>query len=130
MVFASPLTYHAPMLLPERLPPERTVRRRIIELLADTRLSSYQLAQRLGIPERQVEEHLPHIVKSLARDRTRRFVLEPASCFECGFVFRERRRLTRPGRCPACRSEGVSAPRYGIDSIKGRTGTSGQSRSK
>lgn len=109
------------MLLPERLPPERTVRRRIIDLLADTRLSSYQLAQRLGIPERQVEEHLPHIVKSLARDRMRRFVLEPASCFDCGFVFRARRKLTRPGRCPACRSEGISAPRYGIDSIKRRS---------
>lgn len=118
------------MPVPEHLPPERTVRRRIMDLLADTRMSSYQLAQRLGIPERQVEEHLPHIVKSLARDRMRRFVLEPATCFECGFVFHERRKLTRPGRCPACRGEGISAPRYGIDSIKRTVGTSGQSGGK
>lgn len=103
------------------LPPDRTVRQRIIELLTDTRLSSYQLAQRLGIAERQVEEHLPHIVKSLARDRMRRFVLEPATCFDCGFAFRGRKKLTRPGRCPVCRGEGISAPRYGIDLIKGRT---------
>lgn len=102
------------------LPPDRTVRQRIIELLTDTRLSSYQLARRLGIAERQVEEHLPHIVKSLARDRMRRFVMEPASCLDCGFVFRGRRKPTRPSRCPTCHSEGVSAPRYGIDSVKGR----------
>jgi len=98
--------------------PERTVRQRMIELLTDARRSSFQLAQLLGIPERQVEDHLPHIVKSLARDRSRRFVLEPSTCSDCGFVFRDRRRLTRPSRCPRCRSEGITAPRYGIDSVK------------
>jgi predicted Zn-ribbon and HTH transcriptional regulator len=101
------------------LPPERTVRQRIIELLTDARLSSYQLAQLLAIPERQVEEHLPHIIKSLARDRSRRFVLEPSACSDCGFVFRDRRKLTRPSRCPTCRNEGITAPRYGIESAKG-----------
>jgi transcriptional regulator len=100
------------------LPPERTVRQRMIELLTDARLSSHQLAQLLGIPERQVEEHLPHIVKSLARDRSRRFVLEPSACSDCGFVFRDRRKLTRPSRCPTCRNEGITAPRYGIEPAK------------
>lgn len=100
------------------LPPERTVRQRMIELLAEARLASYQLAQRLGIAERQVEEHLPHIVKSLARDRTRRFVVEPSACVDCGFVFRDRSKLTKPSRCPACRSEHLTAPRYGIELVK------------
>ncbi len=99
------------------LPRERTPRRRIIELLTGSRLSSHQLAQRLGIPERQVEEHLVHVVKTLARDPVLQFVLEPASCPECGFVFRGRTKLTRPGRCPVCRSEGMSAPRFGIDPV-------------
>lgn len=97
------------------LPPERTPRRRIIDLLTGTRLSSHQLAQMLGIAERQVEEHLTHVVKTLARDCTRRFVLEPSTCPDCGFVFRDRTRLTRPSRCPSCRGEGITAPRYGID---------------
>jgi predicted Zn-ribbon and HTH transcriptional regulator len=101
------------------LPPEGTVRQRMIELLAETRLSAYQLAQLLGIPERHVEDHLPHIVKSLVRDRSRRFVLDPSACSDCGFVFRDRTKLTRPSRCPICRSEAVTAPRYGIDSRKG-----------
>jgi predicted Zn-ribbon and HTH transcriptional regulator len=86
----------------------------MIELLQGTRLSSHQLAQLLGISERQVEEHLPHVVKTIARDRTRRFVLEPSTCPDCDFVFRDRTKLTRPSRCPSCRGEGIAAPRYGI----------------
>ena len=97
------------------LPPEQTPRQRIIDLIAGTRLSSYQLAQMLGIPERQVEEHLAHVVKTIARDKTRRFILDPARCQDCDFVFRDRSRLTSPGRCPHCRSEAIAAPRYGID---------------
>jgi predicted Zn-ribbon and HTH transcriptional regulator len=95
--------------------PERTSRQRIIDLITGTRLSSFQLAQILGIPERQVEEHLTHVVKTIARDKTRRFILDPACCQDCDFVFRDRSRLTRPSRCPHCRSEVISAPRYGID---------------
>ncbi|MDH5253155.1 MAG: hypothetical protein OEW25_07505, partial [Nitrospira sp.] len=76
------------------LPPERTMRQRIIELLIGARLSSYQLAHTLGIAERLIEDHLPHVVKTLARDRTQRFVLEPSACSDCGFVFRNRAKLT------------------------------------
>jgi hypothetical protein len=82
------------------LPLEQTPRQRIIELITGTRLASHQLAQMLGIPERQVEEHLSHVVKSVARDPSRRFILEPSGCPDCGFLFRDRTRLTRPGRCP------------------------------
>lgn len=99
-------------------PPERTVRQRIIELLIGTRLSSYQLAAMVGIAERLIEGHLPHVVKTLARDRTQRFVLEPAACSDCGFVFRDRTRFTKPSRCPTCRSEGITAPRYGIEPVR------------
>lgn len=97
------------------LPPERTPRQRIIELISSSRLASYQLAQMLGISERQVEDHLPHILKTIARDTTRRFILDPARCQDCDFVFKDRTRLTRPSRCPRCRSETIAAPRYGIE---------------
>lgn len=97
------------------LSPSQTMRQRIVELLTGSRLSSYQLAQRLGIPERQVEDHLEHVVKTVSHDRRKRFVLEPSDCQDCGFVFRSRTKLTRPSRCPRCRSESITAPRYGID---------------
>lgn len=87
----------------------------MIDLITETKLSSNQLAHLLGIPERQVEEHLEHVVKTVAQDRTRRFILDPSTCQDCDFVFKDRRRLTRPSRCPRCRSEGITAPRYGID---------------
>jgi predicted Zn-ribbon and HTH transcriptional regulator len=99
---------------------EQTPRQRLIDLLTDTLFSSHQLAQLMGIPERQVEEHLTHIVKTIARDPLRTFVLEPSGCQDCGFVFRERRRLTRPSRCPRCRSEAITSPRYGIRAKKER----------
>ncbi|ALA61204.1 transcriptional regulator [Nitrospira moscoviensis] len=94
---------------------ERTPRQRLIELLTGTRLASHQLAQMLGIPERHVEDHLIHVAKTLARDPARRFVLEPSSCPDCGYVFRDRRKLTRPSRCPRCKGEQITSPRYGID---------------
>jgi len=94
---------------------ELTIRQLIMQSITGTLYSSRQLAELVGVPERQVEDHLIHVAKSVARDRTRRFVLEPSRCRDCGFVFRERTRLTCPGRCPRCRSEAISPPRYGIE---------------
>jgi predicted Zn-ribbon and HTH transcriptional regulator len=95
--------------------PDQTVRQQIMELIAGTSRTARQLAELVGIPERQVEEHLVHIVRSVAHDRTRRFLLEPSACQNCGFVFRSRTRLTRPSRCPRCRSEDIAPPRFGIE---------------
>ena len=107
-----PSPYHTDM-----LPLERTLRQRLIDLLTDTRMTTDQLARMLGIRERQVEEHLAHVVQTVARDRSRRFILEPSTCMNCGFMFRDRAKLTRPSRCPKCRREGISAPRYRIESL-------------
>jgi predicted Zn-ribbon and HTH transcriptional regulator len=101
--------------------PDLTIRQRIMELLAGTLRTSRQLAELVEVPERQIEDHLPHIVRSVARDRARWFVLDPSACQDCGFVFRGRTRLTRPSRCPRCRSEAISAPRYGIE-LRSTTG--------
>lgn len=95
--------------------PVLTVRQQLMHLLTGTRHSSRDLAALIGAPERQIEEHLSHVVRSLAKDKTRRFLLEPSRCHDCGFVFRERARLTTPGRCPACHSEAIAPPRFGIE---------------
>jgi hypothetical protein len=92
-----------------------TVRQQLMHLLAGAQHTARDLAALVGAPERQIEEHLAHVVRSLARDRTRRFLLEPSRCHDCGFVFRDRTRLTTPGRCPACRSEAIAPPRFGIE---------------
>ncbi len=107
---------HAPEQPFEVYVPEQpqTMRQQIVESLQGTLCSAYQLAGMLRIREREVEEHLTHIVKTVARDRTKQFVIDPASCVECGYVFRGRTKLTTPSRCPKCKSEGVSPPRFGI----------------
>jgi len=69
------------------LPPDRTVRQSILEILTEGSMTTEQLARALHVPERQVEEHLVHVVKTIARDRSRRFILDPSSCLACGFIF-------------------------------------------
>ncbi len=96
---------------------ERTIRQRIMQALAEARYSSRQLADLLDVSEREIEQHLEHVVKTVARDRTRQFLLEPSACRDCGFEFRDRTKLRRPSRCPTCRSEAISPPRFGIESF-------------
>jgi predicted Zn-ribbon and HTH transcriptional regulator len=93
----------------------QTARQQISLLLTETFRTARQLAELTSLSEREVEEHLEHVVRSLARDRSRRFMLRPSTCQDCEFVFRERTRLTRPSRCPHCRSEAISAPGFMIE---------------
>ena len=56
------------------LPPDQTPRQRISESITSFEkvLSARELAQLVGIPvfERQVEDHLTHILKTVGRDKT------------------------------------------------------------
>jgi transcriptional regulator len=94
---------------------DRTPRQRIADLLTLAPMTAQQIAAVVRMSERQVEEHLGHIRKTVARDRSLRFVLHPSECKECDFVFRDRSRITRPSRCPRCRGESLTDPRYSID---------------
>lgn len=102
--------------MPDEPVPARplTIRQQLMHLLAGGRYTTRELAALVGAPERQIEDHLAHVVRSLTRDKTRQFLLEPSRCHDCGFVFRDRTRLTTPGRCPACRSEAIAPPRFAI----------------
>ena len=73
-------------------PSNSTSRQRLIELLTGTLLSSHQLAPLLGIPERQVEEHLTHIVKTIARDPSRTLLWNRRNVWAAGSPF-----VTGPG---------------------------------
>ena len=88
-----------------------TLRKRIAETLATECLDALEISKLFGIKEKEVFDHLQHIVKSV---HAKRLIVEPASCKECGFSFRKRTRLSPPGRCPVCRSEHISPPRFRI----------------
>jgi predicted Zn-ribbon and HTH transcriptional regulator len=99
----------------EQVPAEAkdTVRHRILIELVQGPLSALELSGIVGIPEKEVAGHLQHIRQSLHRT-DRHLVIQPAECAKCGFVFEKRERLTRPGRCPVCRSESVHAPLFSL----------------
>lgn len=92
-------------------PQERreTIRQAIIAALDSADLSAKDISQEVGISEKDVYEHLEHIRKTLKGG----LKVHPATCMKCGFVFRKRDRLKKPGKCPVCSGESISLPLFG-----------------
>jgi transcriptional regulator len=89
-----------------------TLRQSIIFVLKEQTVTAKEISQAVGIREKEVYEHLSHIIRS--RSLGGKFILIPSTCKDCGFVFRKRDRLTPPGRCFLCRSEAITPPRFTI----------------
>lgn len=98
------------------IPSERhnTIRRQIEAILEGNSLSARDISVEVGIPEKEVYEHLEHIHRSLDREGGH-LVVTPAECKECGFVFKKRDRLKKPGKCPICRSESINKPLFKVE---------------
>ena len=94
--------------LPQR---KETVRRKILALLSDRPLTARQISAHVGISEKEVIAHLPHVQKT-AGTLKGHLAVTPAKCRQCGFVFRKRERTKKPGRCPICRGESISEPLF------------------
>jgi len=86
-----------------------TPRQAIRRLLAAAPHTAHELSALVHLSEKDVVPHLEHLARSL-RGRSDRLEVEPAACLDCGFVFRDRRRLSRPSACPRCRSQHLRAP--------------------
>lgn len=96
-------------------PRGETVRQALAAALRRGPATAKDLSAEVGVRERDVPDHLAHLARSLAGSGgTERLVVHPASCVACGFVFRDRGRLTRPGACPACRSTRIDPPAFEI----------------
>ncbi len=85
-----------------------TLRRLLIELLSDAPRSVSSIAREMGLRRRDAEEDLRHALRSAVAAGHRVEVI-PARCKDCGFVFGEER-LSKPGRCPACKGSRVFEP--------------------
>jgi hypothetical protein len=92
---------------------EDTPRARLRSILQTGPATARELSQRAGIAEKEVLHHLEHLDRSL-RARGEKLVVEPPTCLGCGFAFRERQRLAKPGSCPGCRGTRISPPRFSV----------------
>jgi len=90
-----------------------TIRQQIISCLSKGAMTAIELSQQLGIMEKDVHEHLPHIARSVEA-QGKSLVIHPAMCLKCGFSFENRKRFTRPGRCPQCKGTRIKKPAYEI----------------
>jgi len=104
-----------------RIPSERgaTLRQELVYMLEGVLgsggMTARELALALRITERDVVDHLGHVQRSLVSHGQRRLVMVPSECNRCGFVFRDRIRLGKPGKCPECRSTSVTEPAFRVE---------------
>jgi predicted Zn-ribbon and HTH transcriptional regulator len=92
---------------------QETVRQKMVSLLEGNALSAKDISADVGVSEKEVYEHLEHIQMTSNRSKYA-FVVTPAVCKKCGFVFRKREKLKKPGKCPVCRSEAIEEPLFSI----------------
>jgi predicted Zn-ribbon and HTH transcriptional regulator len=90
-----------------------TLRQRIDELLSRREMNARQLSQALGVKEREIIGHLSHLARS-AQNRGQKLLISACNCLSCGYEFKDRRRFSRPGRCPRCRRTYISSPVFRI----------------
>jgi predicted Zn-ribbon and HTH transcriptional regulator len=91
----------------------KTLRQQIIALIEEAPMDARGLSAALRVREKEIYGHLAHVQRTVASGK-RRFVIHPSTCIACGFKFAKRRRLTRPSRCPQCKSARLSQPQYEI----------------
>jgi predicted Zn-ribbon and HTH transcriptional regulator len=90
-----------------------TTRQQMIALLSKGECRARDLSQMLGIREKEVYAHLSHIERSVVSQKKRLLII-PSMCVSCGYVFDRRKRFTKPGRCPNCKSERIQEPTYQV----------------
>jgi len=90
-----------------------TIRQEIISVLVKQTLSAREISAEVGISEKEVVDHLGHIRIAIRKSRERLKII-PAECKKCGFGFKKRERLTKPGKCPICRSQQIQEPLFSI----------------
>ena len=92
---------------------DRTVRKRLAELLSVGEWDVRALSQEMRLKEKEIVEHLPHVARSV-KAAGGRFVIVPAECLGCGFLFEDRTKYKKPGRCPKCKGVRIQSPMFAV----------------
>ncbi len=92
---------------------QQTVRQTIMDHLDNTPMTARDISGAVGITEKDVYHHLDFIEKSV-RQKGKKLHVDPAYCRDCGFVFKDRKKLKKPGRCPVCRDGRIASAVFTI----------------
>lgn len=87
-------------------------RKALIGILHNRPASLHELALLLGVPPRELEDDLQHLVRSL-KNMPGHAIITPATCRKCGFTF-HKDKLHKPGKCPKCHGTWISEPLISI----------------
>jgi transcriptional regulator len=88
-------------------------RKDLIDILLGNPLSVAQIARLVDESPSRVADDLNHLFRSLKHTEYKAAV-EPARCRACGFEFSQAK-LTKPSKCPECKSTWVQEPKIGIE---------------
>mgnify|MGYP001610453341 FL=1 len=88
-----------------------TRRQQIIQILQENKQSAQHLANYFQCELKDIIEDLQHIDKSI---KPRKLKITPAYCKSCNFIFKERSKVSKPSKCPKCKSEWIEAQMFGI----------------
>lgn len=83
-----------------------------MEILQQNKQSAQQLANYFQVQLKDILEDLGHIEKSI---KPRKLMVTPAYCKSCNFVFKERSKVSKPSKCPRCKSEWIEAQMFFIE---------------
>jgi len=92
---------------------DRTTRERMTDRLRERSLSTSALAREFDVRPADALDHVRHIARSLA-ETDEQLLVAPPECQDCGFDGFDDP-ANRPSRCPECKSETVSEPRFRIE---------------
>lgn len=94
-------------------------RKDLIDILLGNPLTVSQIARLVDESPSRVADDLNHLFRSLKHTEYKA-VIEPAQCRACGFEFSQVK-LTKPSKCPECKSTWIQEPKIEIAS-KGQAG--------
>ena len=89
-----------------------TRRKEMTELLKERSYTTYELAGIFDVPEKEIERDLRHIV--ISQRQKDHVIIFPSQCLSCGYTFEHRKKVSKPSKCPKCKSTYLTKPKYMI----------------
>ncbi len=89
-----------------------TIRQEIKKILEKGPVTAKEISSILGIKEKEVIYHIPHVSRSLPKNE--KLIIDPPQCRLCGFIFKGRKKISKPSRCPRCYAGSIQPSAFWI----------------